>query len=102
MTALRILHETTNYQVQNFPLSPQPSGRDRREGGKFVPTPYKSNEDLSHLISPDEFRVQYADGFESSSVIDDCRPVNKIGTRNRKVYRRDSVELRGKKGTYES
>jgi hypothetical protein len=102
MTALRILHETTDYQVQNFPLFPQPGGRDRREGGKFVPTPYKSNDDLSHLISPDEFRKEYGDGFESSSVIDDCRPVNKIGTRNRKVYRRHSAELRGTKGTVES
>jgi len=95
-----VLHATKDYQVQNFPLDPLPNGRERREGGKFRPTPYNPDEDLSHLMSPSQFRHQFGDSFESSSVIDDHRPVNKIGTSNRRVYRRQSFDKRTKnKGT---
>ena len=80
----RILWQTKDHTIQNFPLEPRENGLPRREGGKFRPTRYTPDEDFSHFLSPQEFREQYAPSFESASVVDEV-PVNKCGTGNRKV-----------------
>lgn len=46
------------------------------------------------MLSPEEFRQEYAPSFESGSVIED-RPVNEIGTGNRRVVSRQSGERIG-------
>lgn len=76
--------ETKDYIVQNYPPEPRADGHPLREGGRFVPRMYTSNEDLSHVLSPDEYRRQYAQSFESGSVVEQM-PLNKIGTGNRRI-----------------
>jgi len=76
--------QTKDYIVQNFPPEPRADGLPHREGGRFVPRKYTSNEDLSHALSPDEYRRQYAQSFESGSVVEQM-PLNKIGTGNRRI-----------------
>jgi hypothetical protein len=80
----RTLWQTKDYTVQNFPLEPRENGLPRREGGRFRPTRYAPDEDLSHALSPHEFREQYAASFETASVIEEVL-VNTCGTGNRKV-----------------
>jgi hypothetical protein len=91
----RILWQTKDYTIQNYPLEPRENGLPRREGGKFRPTRYTPNEDLSHALSPQEFREQYATSFETASVIEDV-PVNTCGTGNRKVENSESNGYSGK------
>jgi len=76
--------QTKDYIVQNFPPEPRANGLPHREGGRFVPRMYTSNEDLSHVLSPEEYRQQYAQSFESGSVVEQV-PLNKIGTGNRRI-----------------
>lgn len=83
--ASRILWQSKDYTIQNFPLEPRANGLPRREGGKFRPKVYSPDEDRSHVLSPLEFRAQYAPSFESGSVVEDG-PVNKCGTGHRKVH----------------
>jgi hypothetical protein len=82
--ASRILWQTKDYTIQNFPLEPRTNGLPRREGGKFRPKVYSPDEDRSHVLSPLEFRAQYAPSFESGSVVEEG-PVNRCGTGHRKV-----------------
>jgi hypothetical protein len=80
----QILWQSEEYNVQNFPLPPRENGLPRRQGGRFRPRMYTSNEDLSHVISPDEFRREYAPSFQSGSFVEQY-PVNRIGTGHRRV-----------------
>ena len=88
-----ILWQTKDHTIQNFPLEPRENGLPRREGGRFRPTKYAPDDDLSHVLSPQEFREQYAPSFETASVIEEI-PVNKCGTGNRKVENNDKDEGR--------
>jgi hypothetical protein len=76
--------QTKDYIVQNFPPEPRPDGLPLREGGRFVPRKYTSNEDFSHALSPQQYRQQYAQSFESGSVVEQM-PLNKIGTGHRRI-----------------
>ena len=91
--AARILWQTRDHTVQNFPLEPSKNGLPRREGGKFRPTLYSPGEDRSHCLSPQEYRAEYAPSFESGSVIDQS-PINRCGTGNRKVEKLDKTHSR--------
>jgi hypothetical protein len=82
--ANRILWQTKDHTIQNFPLEPRTNGLPRREGGKVRPKVYSPDEDRSHFLSPLEFGAQYAASFESGSVVEEG-PVNQCGTGHRKV-----------------
>jgi hypothetical protein len=86
----RILWRTKDHTIQNFPLEPRENGLPRREGGRFRPTRYAPDEDLSHALSPQEFREQYAPSFETASVIEEV-PVNTCGTGNRKIENSENM-----------
>ena len=76
--------QTKDYVVQNFPPEPRADGLPLREGGRFVPRKYTSNEDFSHALSPEQYRQQYAQSFESGSVVEQL-PLNRIGTGHRRI-----------------
>jgi len=79
-----ILVEASDYRVQNFALPPPQSGLPRREGGKVFTTQYTSRDDLSHMLSPQEYELIYANNFDASSVVQQY-PMNKSGTGNRRI-----------------
>lgn len=90
----KILWKTKDYTIQNFPLKPRANGLPRREGGKFRPKMYIPDEDQSHVLSPGEFRAQYAPTFESNESVIPEGAVNECGTGNRKVENGDENEDR--------
>jgi hypothetical protein len=82
--AAKVLWQNKDYTVQNFPLEPRANGLPRREGGKFRPLMYGSDEDTSHFLSVEEYRERYAPTFKSGAAVEQD-PSNKCGTGNRRI-----------------
>src|SRR5579859_893006 len=100
MQTPRVLIDTPEYQIQNFPPSSKEGRLPPREGGKFHPRVYSSNEDLNQThLSPEEFRQTFNQPTESreGSVIERM-PISCYGTGNRRVYKKDTGDDKKKKG----
>ena len=74
------------YQVRNRPHSPTPKGIAPREGGKFYPWMFESNDSLSsaNMFTPSVYRETWGGPSPSASVIDSTIPVE--GMRLRRDY----------------
>jgi hypothetical protein len=90
MPAPRILAETPEYQVQNF-SPPVKEGRTLREGGKFLPRQYSSQEDLSHTLTPDLYKRAFdlPSEEEGEGIEVERMPVSQYGTGARRYYKKD-------------
>src|SRR5437763_16374323 len=87
-----IIAETGEYRVQNFPPPVKVQGGRLREGGKFSPTVYSSPEQLSNLLSPEEFRQTYQQPSEDEGSIVEAMPASRYGTGHRRFYKPDKVD----------
>jgi hypothetical protein len=56
---------TISYEIRNTPLPPLSDGRPLREGGKFYPIRYPSNESFSQALSAEQFKAVYGDDMPS-------------------------------------
>jgi hypothetical protein len=80
----KIVWQTEDYTIQNFPLPPQANRLPRREVGHVKPIVYRPGEDMSHFLDQDAYRMRFAPSFESLSVIEPF-PGNKCGTGYRRI-----------------